>query len=119
MFETHRYVFRLILTRNGDPKSRSYTGVFYIGVGDQFDDDRRFVCGAVPGLRPAIRPARADGDTVVSIESRSLLRPGESKLQLSAGSAFSRFCKSALRRISDLWNRMETFALRARVHRQD
>jgi hypothetical protein len=33
--------FRLILTRAGDLKAGNHTGAFYIGVGDQFDDDRR------------------------------------------------------------------------------
>ena len=36
-------VFRLILTRDSDLKTGSYIGTFYIGVGDQFDDERRLV----------------------------------------------------------------------------
>lgn len=40
-------------------KDRSYPGVFYIGLGDQFDDDRRFVREVTPEFRPALGPALA------------------------------------------------------------
>jgi hypothetical protein len=35
--------FKPILTRNRDLKTGNYTGSFYVGVGDEFDDDRRIV----------------------------------------------------------------------------
>jgi hypothetical protein len=49
-------IFGSVSTRHGDLKGRNYTGVFYIGLGDQFDDDRRLVREAASALRPAIRP---------------------------------------------------------------
>src|SRR5262245_42487796 len=36
-------VFRRISTRDSDLKTGSYIGTFYIGVADQFDDERRLV----------------------------------------------------------------------------
>ena len=51
MFRTHllhRVVFRLILTSRGDQKTRMDMDTFYVGLGDQFDDDRRRVRGAGP-----------------------------------------------------------------------
>jgi len=38
-------------TRHGNLKGRNYTDVFYIGLGDQFDDDRRLVREAESALR--------------------------------------------------------------------
>ena len=41
MFRTHQSsqpAFRSILTRHENLKARTDTGVFYIGLGDQFDD---------------------------------------------------------------------------------
>jgi hypothetical protein len=32
------------------------TGVFYVGLGDRFDDDRRLVREAASELRPAMHP---------------------------------------------------------------
>ena len=48
--------FRAVLTRHADPKGPDYTGVFYVGLGDRFDDDRRFVREAGSEFSPAIRP---------------------------------------------------------------
>jgi hypothetical protein len=58
MFRTHllSQAVRLILTPHRDLDDRSDAGAFYIGVGDQFDDDRRRVRALVPALRPARRP---------------------------------------------------------------
>jgi hypothetical protein len=39
--------------------ARSYTGVFYVGLGDQFDDDRRLVGRQRQSYRPEIHPTRA------------------------------------------------------------
>jgi hypothetical protein len=39
-----------VLTRHADSKDTSYAGVFYVGLGDRFDDDRRLVREA--GLLP-------------------------------------------------------------------
>jgi hypothetical protein len=44
--------FRAVLTRHADPKGLNYTGVFYVGLGDRFDDDRRFVREAGSEFRP-------------------------------------------------------------------
>jgi hypothetical protein len=51
MFRTpllHRVVFRLILTSRRDQKTRIDKGTFYVGLGDQFDDDRRRARGGGP-----------------------------------------------------------------------
>ncbi len=45
-----------VLTRHGGLKDTSDTGVFYVGLGDRFDDDRRLVREAAPELRPAMHP---------------------------------------------------------------
>jgi hypothetical protein len=44
-------------TRHRDLKDRNYVGAFYIGLGDQFDDDRRLVRDAALPSGPA-REAR-------------------------------------------------------------
>ena len=49
--------FRSILTRHGDLKTGAHSGVFYIGIGDRFDDDRRLVRALTSALRTAIRPS--------------------------------------------------------------
>ena len=50
-------VFRSVLRRRGDLTPRNYVGVFYIGLGDQFDDDRRLARETPSALRSAIYPA--------------------------------------------------------------
>ena len=58
MFRTHQpsqAVFRWALTHR-DQEERSDAGVLYIGLGDQFDDDRRFVRSAAPALRSVVCP---------------------------------------------------------------
>jgi len=52
--ETSELTFRSILTGHGDLKTGD-TGVFYIGMGDHFDDDRRRVREMGSALRVAIR----------------------------------------------------------------
>jgi hypothetical protein len=59
MFQTHQVsqaVFGSASARHGDLKDRNHTGVLYIGLGDQFDDDRRLVREAASALHPATRP---------------------------------------------------------------
>jgi hypothetical protein len=54
MFRTHQprqTVFRPDLTRHGDLTAASYAGAVYIGLGDQFDDDRRLVRETASRLR--------------------------------------------------------------------
>jgi hypothetical protein len=51
---------RSILTWHGDLNSGDDSGVFYIGLGDQFDDDRRLVREITSALRTAIRPSWAE-----------------------------------------------------------
>jgi hypothetical protein len=46
---TNQSVFKLILMRNSDRTARTYIGTSYIGVGDQFDDDRRLICETALG----------------------------------------------------------------------
>ena len=61
MFRTHHLrepVFRLVLTRRY-PTARDDAGATYIGLGDQFDDDRRLVRETASKLRPGMRPAWA------------------------------------------------------------
>ena len=46
MFRTEQprqAVFRSVLTRHTYLEDQNYSGVFFIGLGDQFDDDRRLV----------------------------------------------------------------------------
>jgi hypothetical protein len=57
MFQTQilgRVVFSLILTSRRDIENRIDTGTFFIGLGDQFDDDRRLVREAASACRPAV-----------------------------------------------------------------
>lgn len=46
--------FRSVLMRRADRDDRNYSGIFFVGSGDQFDDDRRLVREAA-SARPAIR----------------------------------------------------------------
>jgi hypothetical protein len=43
-------VFGSVSARHEDLKDRDHTGVLYIGLGDQFDDDRRLVREAASAL---------------------------------------------------------------------
>jgi len=43
-----------VLTRHRDLKDANDAGVFYVGLGDRFDDDRRLVREATSEPRPAI-----------------------------------------------------------------
>jgi hypothetical protein len=45
-----------VLTRHADLQDPNYAGVFYVGLGDRFDDDRRLVREAASELRPAAHP---------------------------------------------------------------
>ncbi|MET0163973.1 MAG: hypothetical protein ABW318_03085 [Vicinamibacterales bacterium] len=45
-----------VLTRHRGPEDTSDAGVFYVGLGDRFDDDRRLVREAASELRPAVHP---------------------------------------------------------------
>jgi hypothetical protein len=45
-----------VLTRHRGPEDTSDAGVFYVGLGDRFDDDRRLVREAASELRPAMHP---------------------------------------------------------------
>ena len=45
-----------VLTRHRGPEDTSDAGVFYVGLGDRFDDDRRLVREATSEPRPAIHP---------------------------------------------------------------
>jgi len=63
MFQTHlrRFVvFGLILKSRRDLEDRIEASTFYIGLGDQFDDDRRVVREGVSASRSAIRSPLAD-----------------------------------------------------------
>ena len=50
-------VFGSVLRRHGDLTAKNYEGVFYIGLGDQFDDDRRLARDTPSALRSATYPA--------------------------------------------------------------
>ena len=56
MFRVKR-LSRAVLLRHGHVKDSNLLGVLYIGLGDQFDDDRRFVRD-VPVRGPAPTPRR-------------------------------------------------------------
>ena len=54
MFRTdqpRQAVFRSVLTRHTDLEDQNHSGVFFIGLGDQFDDDRRLVREAASAPR--------------------------------------------------------------------
>ena len=62
MFRTQllsQAVFRSIFTPPRDLEERTDAGICYIGLGDQFDDDRRLVRPFESALRPALRPTPA------------------------------------------------------------
>jgi hypothetical protein len=64
-------VFGSVSARHEDLKDRDHTGVLYIGLGDQFDDDRRLVREATSAPRPAIHPGSAViPGPVISADSR-------------------------------------------------
>ena len=44
---------RSVLTRHKGLKDTNNTGVFYVGLGDRFDDERRFVRESASEFRPA------------------------------------------------------------------
>jgi hypothetical protein len=50
--QSSQRVLRSTLTRHEDQKARNDTSVFYIGLGDQFDDDRRLVREASARVPP-------------------------------------------------------------------
>jgi hypothetical protein len=50
-------VFRLAFTSRGDLENPTDVGTFYIGLGDQFDDDRRLVRQRSAQLYVPFRPA--------------------------------------------------------------
>jgi hypothetical protein len=83
-------VFRLILMPHEDSEDRIDATAFYIGLGDQFDDDRRRVRASASAFRPTIRPT-SDGVSArtISADSRSPLEPKATLLQ-SALAAFVR-----------------------------
>lgn len=90
--QSSQLVFRSILTRHGDLKARNDTGVFYIGLGDQFDDDRRLVREAMSEFRPAIRSTRAGASLpVISAASRPPLGSSKATLLQSALAVCARF----------------------------
>jgi hypothetical protein len=49
-------VLRSVLTRYGDLTAERSAGAVYIGLGDQFDDDRRLVRETASKGHPATRP---------------------------------------------------------------
>jgi hypothetical protein len=61
MFRIHplEAVFSLIFAPQRDLEDRRYAGTFYIGLGDEFDDDRRLVqahwSGYISGTEPGVR----------------------------------------------------------------
>jgi hypothetical protein len=65
MFRIHllsRVVFSLVLPSRRELENRVYAGTFYIGLGDQFDDDRRLVREPASALHPAMRPGDVTHD---------------------------------------------------------
>jgi hypothetical protein len=48
-------VSEVILTQHGEFTAVEDVGIFYIGLGDQFDDDRRLVREAASVLQPAMQ----------------------------------------------------------------
>jgi hypothetical protein len=53
-----RTAFGSIVTRHGHLKARNETDVLYIGLGDNFDDDRRLVRGTALATRGSRLAAR-------------------------------------------------------------
>jgi hypothetical protein len=84
--------FRLILTPHRVSEDRIDAGAFYIGLGDLFDDDRRYVRALVSALRPAIRPTSAGVfSPAISADSRSPLGSNKATLLQSALAVFASF----------------------------
>lgn len=52
--------FRWLLTRRRELSVESHAGVFFIGLGDLLDDDRRLVRAATLPLREATGPRSPD-----------------------------------------------------------
>lgn len=81
-------VLRSILTRQGDPTARTYVGAVYIGLGDQFDDDRRLVRETASTLRPVIHPTWVGTSRpAISADSRSPFGSSKTKLLRSTPAA--------------------------------
>jgi len=60
MLRIHRLsysAFGSVFRRHGDLTAADHVGAIYIGLGDQFDDDRRLVRETTSKRRPGVRPA--------------------------------------------------------------
>jgi hypothetical protein len=59
---TRQAVFRSVLRRHTPLEDQNHSGVFFIGLGDQFDDDRRLVreAASAPRARTWIAPSHYD-----------------------------------------------------------
>jgi len=58
MHQLSQSAFRSILTRHGSLTTRHDTDTIYVGLGDQFDDDRRLVREATATSLPMRRTGR-------------------------------------------------------------
>jgi hypothetical protein len=68
-------VLRLIVTPHRDMEDQIDAIACYVGLGDQFDDDRRLVRASAAASRPAIGPA-SDGISARMISADSRPPPG-------------------------------------------
>src|SRR5262245_41793677 len=62
--QPNQSVFRMILTQISNLRSEHDIGAFYIGAGDRFDDDRRFVREPGSMLYEQIRLAQGAGSPI-------------------------------------------------------
>jgi hypothetical protein len=75
-------------------KARNHTDVFYVGLGDQFDDDRRLVREATSEFRPAIRPTLVGASRPVIFAAGRLPLGSNTVMSLQTALAvFARFVR--------------------------
>jgi hypothetical protein len=67
--QLRQFSLRSILRRQRDLMARTDVGAVYIGLGDQFDDDRRRVRDTASALRPVMYPtwAAAAGPAICAL----------------------------------------------------
>jgi hypothetical protein len=61
---------RSVSTRHGDLNAGCDTSVFYVGLGDQFDDDRRLVRETGSTVRPTVHSFLSDARSIAAPPDR-------------------------------------------------
>jgi len=60
-YRPRHVILRSVSMHHRDAESQHYTGVFYVGLGDQFDDDRRLVRATESSLSKDLPSVSAKG----------------------------------------------------------